>query len=390
MSSVSLSELTTPLTRAQAEALTYAILARLGLSTTTWKPGAVARALITVFAIFMVGATTLLALIAGGGFLETASGDWLTLLARHVYGVERELATFAAGEITLVNTAGGVYTLDPGDLVVQNLDTGKTYRNTTTFTVGALATITVPIAAVEGGSASTSIAGAITGFVTPLIGVTCSNALAVVGTDDEGDAALKTRCSERLGALSPNGPWDAYAYVAKNSKRADGTPIGITRTRLSKDGFGNVVLYVATATGGVTGTPDDTTTDLGAVSDAIQRGAVPLAVTADVESAVPNVIDIDYQLWIYSTTGRSEAEVKTAVQTAIAQYLATRNIGGDVISGAGYVFRDQIRKAACVFPEVFHAIVTTPNGDVSMAFNEVPILGVVTGSVAFVSNQEGV
>ena len=104
-----------------------------------------------------------------------------------------------------------------------NPTTNKAYRNTGSVSLGAMATLTIPIRAVEAGSTSTSTAGTITAFETPVLGVTVSNAVEVVGRDEELDPALRARCSEKLGSLSPFGPWDAYTYAARNATRADGT-----------------------------------------------------------------------------------------------------------------------------------------------------------------------
>ncbi|HKU42874.1 MAG TPA: baseplate J/gp47 family protein, partial [Polyangiales bacterium] len=115
----------------------------------------------------------LTAQIARSGFLELAEGDWLTLVARHVYGVEREQATFAAGEVTLTNSGGGSFTLDADDLVVWNPTIKKSFRNPAGFTLGPADDITIPIVAIEAGTASTSSPGAITEIETTLLGVTC-------------------------------------------------------------------------------------------------------------------------------------------------------------------------------------------------------------------------
>lgn len=388
---LSLEDLTTPVSTDDVKASIYRVLAAVGVDTTTWKPGAVARTLIAASAIVLAAFSTMIALIAGGGFLETATGQWLTLVARYVFGVERLEATFAAGTLTLTNTGGGVYSLAASELIVTNPDTGKSYRNTSAVTLNAVATLTIPIAAIESGSASTSTAGTIVHIEAPaMTGVACSNAAALVGLDEEGDAALQTRCSESLGPLSPNGPWDAYTYVARNAQRQDGTPIGITRVRVTNDGYGNVFVFAATATGAVTGDPDDATTDLGAISEAIQQSAVPLAVTAEVDTANPLAIAIGYTVWLYNTSGRSKEQVETAIATALATYLATRPIGGDVISGLGAVFVSALEAViGTAFSEIFKVTVTTPVADQALSTDQVPVLGSVTPVVNFVTPPVG-
>lgn len=376
----SIEQLVKPVTTEEAKTSIYNVLAVLGVSTTSWQPGAIVRAMIAAVAIIIAFVSRVISQIAKGGFLEYSSGSWLTLLAKHVYGVERVQATYASGEVTLTNTGGGVYVLGADDLILTNLDTGKNYRNTAGFTLNALDDVTISIAAVEAGSDSTSVAGAITGFVTPLLGVTAANALAVVGEDEETDSALKTRCLEKLGALSPNGPSDAYSYVAKGAKAADGTLINVTRTRSDPDGDGNIDLYVATASGAVTGTSGDASTDLGAVALAIQTSAVPLCVTCNVYSATPVTINVAGDIYMYNTSGRTNAEVQAEAESALATFMSTQPIGGNVIgvsTGKVYLNRLEAEIVRSLPGEIFQVTLTSPAADVELGVNEVPVLGSV-------------
>jgi phage-related baseplate assembly protein len=375
-----LDDLTTPLTRAQVQASIYEALGTLGVSTTSWKPGAVVRTMITAVSIILAASSSLTAAIAKSGFLDLAEGDWLTLVARHVYNVERITATFATGEVTLVNAGGGVYVLAVGDLVVSNPTTGKTYRNAMAVTVNAMATVSVAIIAVESGSGSSSDALAISEIETTLLGVTCSNAASLAGLDEEADAALRTRCSEKLGSLSPNGPWDAYSYAARNAVRADGSNVGVTRVRITKDGYGNVYVYVASASGAITGTVGDTTTDLGLVDDAIQTLAAPLGVTAIVASATAYSIAVTYQAWMYNTSGLTSAQVQTLISARLLTFMSSQPIGGNVIDpDPGKIYVDAIKTAiGATRSEIFHVTVTLPAADVDLTISQVPVLGAVT------------
>ena len=64
------------------------------------------------------------------GFLETARGPWLTLLARNMFGVERGEATFATGEIQLTNGGGGVFSFNPDEVrfLRPSCDVAKVWR----------------------------------------------------------------------------------------------------------------------------------------------------------------------------------------------------------------------------------------------------------------------
>lgn len=398
---LALDDLVSPVTRQEMETSIYSALSAVGLTTTTWKPGAWARTVITGASICLAAFSELNAKSARAGFLELAEQAWLTLKAHYDYNVDRDEATFAAGTVTLVNSSGGIYNLDPDDLILLNTTTGKTYRNTAAISLGALTTLEdVPVEAEEAGSASSAAAGAIDDFVTPLNGVTVTNPVALVGTDEQEDPALRTECGEKLGSLSPFGPWDAYTYAAKNATRtSNGSNVGVTRVRSKPDGFGNITTYVATATGAVTGDVDDPDTDLGAVNEAIQRAAAPLAVTANVESATPVTLDVTYQLWLYTSAGLTAAQVAAAVETSLQSFMASAPIGGDVLgSDPGKVFQSAIAaaiaatrqpaSAAAPLP-IFRVLVTTPAGDTTLGEGAVPVLGTVTATVNLVTPPEG-
>ncbi len=383
--STSLDELSRPLTVEEIKTAIYDYIAAYGLTTTSWKPGAVVRTIIAALAFVLAAFSVLLSLVAKSGFLELSSGDWLTLVARYVYGVEKDLGSFATGYVTLNNAGGGVYSGDADDLVVYNPVTGKSYRNTTAFAIGALETgVVVPIQAVELGTGSTSAAGEITGMETALAGVTCTNAAAVVGTDPETDAALRARCVESTAAASPNGPRDAYSYFAKTAKRSDGSSIGVTRVNPVPDGVGGIDVYVATSSGGVTGTAGDPNTDLGAVADAIHENAEPLGITPTVQSATPLAIAVTYELWLLSTTGLTTTQVEDLVEAALVAFMATAPIGGYVIAPAtGKVYVSAIRAAiASALPSgsLVRVDVTLPAADVDVAAAEAPVLGTVTAT----------
>lgn len=383
---ISIDDLTTPLTPDQVKTKIYEVLAGVGVSTTSWKPGAVVRTMIAAVAIIIAAYSRLASALARSGFLDTATGPWLTLLAKYVYGVERQEATFAPGEVTLVNAGGGVYALDPDDLVVSNPTTGKSYRNTEPIALGAMSTLTVPIRAVEAGASSTSTPGTITVLETTLAGVTCTNDEAVVGLDEELDPALRIRCYEKLGSLSPNGPWDAYAFAARSAVTVGGVPVGVTRVRTRKDGYGNVTVYVATASGGIAGDADDPSTDLGAVNENIQQKAAPLAVTANTESAVEVSVSVTYQVWLYTTTGLTAAQVAQAIADNLTVFFAAQPIGGNVIGvDVGKIFRDAIITAIGATPSIkdarFRVTLASPASDVELAVNEVAVLGTITPTV---------
>jgi phage-related baseplate assembly protein len=383
---LSIDELTTPLSADEAKESIYNVLAALGTNTTSWKPGAVARTIIAAVSIVIAAFSELTALIAKSGFLELAEGPWLTLVARYVFGVERTLATFAAGQVTLTNGAGGVFDMGIGDVIVKNTTSGKTYRTTEAFHLGVTpAAVTVGIEAVEAGSPSSSGAGEIDGLETSMIGVLVTNAAAVTGLDDESDTSLRARALEARSPLSPNGPRDSYAYFARGARRAsDGSLIGVTRVRVSRSSpIGVVTVTVAGPSGAISGVANDPATDLGAIDLAIKTNVVPDGVIEITQSATSTIIPITFELWIYSSANISNGEILALVQSRLADFMTTQPIGGNVIgAAAGKVFVDAIRTViGAARPEIFHVLVSAPAGDVVLAESAVPMLGVVTATI---------
>lgn len=385
-----LAQLTTPLTRLEVETAIYTAIQARGVSTTGWKPGAIARTIIAGVAIVLAAFSTLQALIARSGFLALSSLDWLTIVAREVYGVERNTGTFAAGNLELTNTAGGLFTVGIGDVIVVNSVTNKTFRNTAAFVLNPFQIgLVVPFEAIEIGSGSTSAPANIDTFETVLLGVTVTNPLAFVGQDPETDAALRERCLAKTGVLSPNGPADAYRFLAMSAVTTLGVPAGITRVRTVPDGAGNVDVFVATATGPVTGTIGNPATPLGAVDEAIQTQCVPLAVTATVQSAVAGTIAVTYTLWVKNTIGLTVGQIQTLVATALATFLSTQPISGSrKVPGPGFVFVEQLEGViaeAVGSANLVDVQVTVPAADVAIASNGAPVLGAVTPTVTIVA-----
>jgi hypothetical protein len=386
---LSLDDLTTPLTSDDVKRAIYSVLAATGVDTTTWKPGGVVRTIISGVSFVGSALSQLIANLAKSGFLSTAAADWLGQLAINQFNVTPIAATFATGTVLFTNTSGGLYELDPGDLQVTNPTTKQSYFNTATVTIPPT-TSNVPCAiqAFTIGSVGTSFAGEITEIQTSgLTGVTVTNPAGVVGTDAETDASIKLRCSDKLGSLSPNGPSDAYAFVARSAVRADQSSIGITRIRVTNDGFGNVNVYLATATGGITGTVGDLTTDLGVVDDLMQRLAAPLAVTLHTFTATPVVINVDYQLWMYNASGLTDDQIRITIENSLTSFVQNQPIGGNIIgTSPGQIYQSAIeatiggsQTSQGVPLAPIKVVINTPVGDSAIDVNQVPVIGTMTG-----------
>lgn len=354
----------------------------IGLPVSTWQAGDPTRSLYHVESEIL---DTLEANVIGyiqSGFLDYATGIWLKVLAQQVYGVVVPDATFATTDVLLTNTGGGVYDFDPGDLILKSTTSGKTYRNTTGGPLGIGGTLTVTVIADEAGSGSSAGAGEINDLVTGQLGVTCANATAAVGVDEQDESVTKQQCRDKLGSLSPNGPKEAYSYVARNSTLS-GTN-AVTRVRVfGNSDTGDVTVYLAGPGGGVA------EADRALVETAIRTYATPLCITPTVFAATNVVIPVTYTLWLYKSANKTAAEAAVDIEAALEAMLASRAIGGDIIAPAtsGSLYRSMIDSTIrTTFPQAFRVTVDTPTGDTALTNGQVAVLGTVTFTINLVTD----
>lgn len=381
---MTLDDLLTPLTLEESRATIYEVLVQLGVPTTGWRSGAVVRTIVSLVAVIAVAASVVIVAIAKGGLRSEATGSWLTLHSQDTYGVSRIEASFATGTVTLTNVGGGVYNPAAGDVIIQQDTSLKTYRNAASFSlsagsIGSPTSVIIDVIAIEAGSASNSVAGAAMTLVTPLSGVTVTNSTAIIGNDEETDSQLAARDDESLDALSPNGPAGAYLALAKTAVRVDGSNVGVTRVKVSPPSMvGEVTVTVAGDSGPISavGSPSD----LDLVNDRIQGvtgpGCVPAGVTETTVSATAKTIAYTYELWVYTTDGRTASEIETAVAAIVLAWMRTLPIAGD---SGGYVYTPALRaKIMSVSPYAYNCALTVPAADVAIGASEVPVAGTAT------------
>lgn len=390
---VPLSNLVVAATEAEILATALGVAEAAGLDVTSWRAGDPTRSLYLVEAKLLAKLEEIAVLFAAGGFLdyiaELAATNakaklWLRVLAYQQFGVDVPEATYATTSVVLTNPEGGLYEIEAGDLTFKNSATGKTYRNTTggTLASGPGTTLTVTVVADEAGSDSSALAGEIDDLVTTLGDVTCTNPAAAVGDDEQDPATTVQQCRDKQGILSPNGPADAYAYIARSPSFTGTTAVTRSRVFGDKD-TGDVTLIVASPTGPVPGP------DVALVEVAILKWAVAICDTPEVQSAAGVTVSPTYTLWLYKSVNKSEAEVKAAVGDAFAELCRTRPIGGDVIPPArtGALYAEKIKSTiANVFPASTFRVALTSPGDTALANNEVPVAGTLTGTIIFVAD----
>lgn len=254
MAAPTLEQLLAPPTSDDALATLLQRLAGQGFPVTTWQSGDPARTLLQLFADGFADFGTLMVAIASGGFAALATGDWLTLVAKQVYGLDREDATFTQGTCVLTCTATAPgYTIQAGQLVGISAG-GLRFANTTGGNLAAGGTLNVTFQGESPGSDYNVSINSITVLGTPLPGVTINNPdagsgtwITQVGTDEESDASLQGRCAARwpsLATVSTIDVFDLWAKAASNQ---------VTRTLAQTDATvpGQVDLFLAGASGGV-------------------------------------------------------------------------------------------------------------------------------------------
>lgn len=138
-----------------------------GLDATSWQPGAPERTILAIAAVALAQEDINISIMAQGGFLDyAASGTvsstsiqgtttvqpvtpdpsipsqnptgalgWLDALGQSFYEVDRLLATYATGVISVANTTAGTLTYAAGNYHVANAVTGATYRNSQDISV---------------------------------------------------------------------------------------------------------------------------------------------------------------------------------------------------------------------------------------------------------------
>jgi phage-related baseplate assembly protein len=345
------------------------LAAAVGLPVTSWRVGDPTRTQLRTQARKLESLDAIRLEYARSSFLETATGDMLTLRASDVYNAPREEETFATPTITVDNTGGGYYEIDARGFVFTSSATGATYVNQSTVTIDSLETgVEILLIAEVGGSAGSAAVDEIDEIVSPALdGIEIQGNTASLGVDEQSDEDVKDQCTASLGALSPDGPADAYEFVARNSEL---TGIdGITRAYSDGDtADGTVTVFVGTATAAVGGA------SITAIQAAVDVWAQPLCTDATVASMTPVIENMTFTI-----TPASPA-AQDAVETALEAYFAE----WDYDDAGGLLARDAlaavVRAAVLSFSgsPPYTVVTTVPASDQAYDTDEFPVRGTVT------------
>lgn len=340
----------------------------LSVPVTSWRSGDPTKALFHFLATVLAERETVASEFIKSGFLSTATGDWLTVVAEELYGVDRPAATAATSTITLSNTTGRYYNLAAGEVTVLNASTGATYHSTAALVLPRGETATLTVEADEPGSAGSAVANDIDTIVSTMLGVSITASTLATGTDALDDTALRTLCRATLGALSPNGPPDAYEYVALTPTLS--LAPNVTRAAAVEDStYGLVTLYVAGNSGPVSGA------DVTAVQTAVNTWAKPLCIQPTVVNTSASPITVTA-----TVTGEDiPAAIDTLCETALGAYFRTILLGaqGGVVSLAA-IYRAILGAAEDAGASNVTVAISAPTADTELTTAQVATLGTVT------------
>jgi hypothetical protein len=348
-----------------------ALAAVVGLPVSTWRAGDPTRALFKFVAEVLGAREEIAVLYAKSAFLSTAEGDWLTVVADEVYGVTRTAAAPATSTITLFNGGGGHYEIGGAGgvvITVASSVSGVTYHSTSALTLAGLgATGTVEVEADVAGSDGSAGEDEIDTMITSLLGVSITASTVAVGVDEQDDQSLRLQCEATLGALSPNGPPDAYEFVACNVALTGAAEV--TRAQSSADSAtGAVTVWIASASGAASGA------SVTAVQAAIDEWATPLAITATVEAAT----EVEVAVTATVTAAGLPASFEADAEAAVAAMLAAVPVGSAVTRSALIATIHDLAVAAIAGAGPVSVVLSAPAADVELDDGEVATVGAVS------------
>lgn len=350
---VSLLDVASKTTPAQSLALLLHYLTTSGLPATAWQPGSVPRTLLEGEAIAYADAQNLAAAIANGSMIDLSAGEWLTQFADNFYDTQRKLAIFAKGTVTISNASGAAFSAAAGTLLASSTQSAASFRILDAITSLANgSSIEVTAQAEEAGLTGNVAVNTITTLLTPYPGISVSNpgALSVwltqIGTRDESDESLRTRCKARWPQLG-GGPtllaYEGWAISVEQVTQArvfPNTDLG----GLVKDG--KVLVIIA---------GDSNPLD-GAVAAAVDLYMTPkLGICVRLSVNVAAAYDLPVSATVYVEPAYL-ATAEAAADTALRALVADRKIGQRL-------YRAEIIEALMSTPGVGNVDLTSPSND---------------------------
>lgn len=343
------------------------------LPTTAWQPFSVPATLADMAAQGLSDLTDLVCSIGRGGILDLAEGDWLTLLAAQLYGLERIGAAAALVSLTASNSTTSAIPISTGGVVVRDA-LGHRYKSYESASVPASSSVNVQFIAESAGNASNTVQMPLT-LETTVAGLSLAirddasvSGLVAAGRDPETDAELRQRCKGRWSSLAKAANSDGYVSVIIGSVPT------ITRAAVisSPTRPGVVEISIANAAGGAS---ED---EISAATSAVE-GILPTCISAEVHGCTP--VSVNLTASVDVLTGYSDSAL-TAIDEAFADLLSSTPIGGHVVGSRRILSREAIIAAVMSAPGVLDCDVSSPAEDVIMDIGQVPVQGTVSVTVA--------
>lgn len=244
-------------------------------------------------------------------FAETASGDYLTLIAAD-HGVERKEATAAVGNVLVKGTG----TIPVGTLF--QTEAGVTFTTTTTTTTAVKNEATIPVKCTETGTIGNVAANTITVIPMSIPGITSvSNPEAMAdGFDPENDEDLYERF--RYHVTQPATSGNVNDYIEWASSIAG---VGHVKVMPLWKGPGTVKVLVTDANG------EPASTNL--LNQVITKIESVRPIGAEVTVTSPSLFSLNLKLTV--TSGSGDADY---IKTMLNKYFVSRNFNGTTISYA--------------------------------------------------------
>lgn len=293
-------------------------------------------------------------------FPDTAEIEYLNRWGV-IWGVERLQAIQATGNVTFTGTNGTVIPLGTelqrSDLTLFTTDAAVTI---------ASGTATVKVSANDPGILSNTAVSSTLTFVSPIAGVNSEALVAtgglIGGLDIEDDDSYLERILLRIQQPPQGGSAQDYALWAKEVP-------GVTNVWVYplEDGPGTVIVRIMAYDSFADGIPDSTL-----ITDTQNHIDLKKPVTATVSVEAPTGVDLDFTIHLILNPGFVEADVKDDVEAALKDMLRRD------ASPGGTIYRNRIIEEIGLVPGVFSSVLTAPAANVTVAANEISIMGDIT------------
>lgn len=399
---ISLSNLLSGQTLAQVTSTIAGLLQAAGFPTTAWGPFNVGRAFAELVARIGSDQSSTIAKIAALGFASLSGGDWLTLVANQMYGLDRYPATFTQGILTLSDVAGvgpisipafstfaiaNAVDANGAPLRFQLLQGNLGGTPGSSANVPLNGSVQALFQAEFAGGAYNVPNGAILSLASPIPGIAVTNAGGVTswitqsGQDEEGDPSLQARCMGQLPLLGmgPELQYDAWARAASSlvtrTKVYEGSPNPWQVQLFLAGAIGIVDSSVVTA---VQNFVDPSLASLAASATLLKRRPLCTQLTAQSATAHP--------ITLGGTCSLPTKYAAAAQANAIANLVslqAALDIGAKVTVADLYeAIVDGARSAGAPYGTVSMNL-TAPANDVVTAAGEIGVISLNDGITSF-------